>query len=78
MYKHNIFIHQLLLQKYFHLFQKLSLTTSPLFTVSSIKCNTTNTHCLLFGSNGLAVVELPRRWGDDNLFEGGKKNIQCK
>jgi len=58
--------------------QKLSLTTAPLFAVSKLKCSITGNHALLFGKHGLAIVELPRKWGDDNLFEGGKTKIQCR
>lgn len=60
------------------LFQKFSPTTSPVFKITRIRSSGTGNHSLLFGDHGIAVVELPRKWGDGNLFEGGKTKIQCR
>lgn len=35
-------------------------------------------YCALSGSQGLALIELPSRWGVDGLYFNGKPQITCK
>ena len=32
----------------------------------------------MYGDHGVVVVEVPRQWGKDGLFEGGKETIMCR
>nr|XP_002131376.1 nuclear pore complex protein Nup88 [Ciona intestinalis] len=51
---------------------------APLFEVNKISFNHTNTHVALVGSRGATVLTLPRRWGKEALYEGGKPSITCR
>ncbi|KAH0546993.1 hypothetical protein KQX54_016609 [Cotesia glomerata] len=58
-------------------YQVFQLTDPPIFEVSSISINEVSSQLALLGSLGIVVLELPRRWGKNNLFQGGKKSISC-
>lgn len=32
----------------------------------------------LIGTKGLMVLELPKRWGKNSEFEGGKSTVNCR
>lgn len=34
-------------------------------------------HVALIGTKGLSAVELPKRWGKNSEFEGGKATVNC-
>ncbi|XP_065201215.1 nuclear pore complex protein Nup88 isoform X2 [Planococcus citri] len=58
--------------------QILRLTNSPVFEVTRILINKTSEQAVLIGAKGIAVVNIPRRWGAESLFEGGKSEITCR
>jgi len=35
-------------------------------------------HVALIGTKGLSAVELPKRWGKNSEFEGGKATVNCR
>lgn len=49
-----------------------------MFDITYLKCSESFQHALLFGSNGISVVELPRKYGNDGQFEGGKQVCHCR
>lgn len=59
-------------------FQKLFPGNVLSLDVESISINKSGSHVLLYGTRGIRVVELPRRWGKNAVFEGGKETIRCK
>ncbi|XP_057295647.1 nucleoporin 88-like [Hydractinia symbiolongicarpus] len=59
-------------------FQTLVCSIPPYFEVTDIKINPSGQHLLLFGTRGVGFVELPRRWGEAGLFEGGKDILHCR
>ncbi|GFO29652.1 nuclear pore complex protein nup88 [Plakobranchus ocellatus] len=56
------------------------LVAGDLFSVDveSISVNRSCSHLLLWGPREIRVVELPRRWGKNAVFEGGKETVTCK
>ncbi|XP_014296853.1 nuclear pore complex protein Nup88 [Microplitis demolitor] len=58
-------------------YQTLQLTDPPIFEVTNISINEASTQLVLWGSLGIVILELPRRWGKNNLFQGGKQSISC-
>lgn len=58
-------------------YQTLITSISPTFEITTLTCSPTFQYALLFGSNGMGVVELPRTFGDEGQFEGGKSTIHC-
>ncbi|XKL65003.1 hypothetical protein PGB90_005089 [Kerria lacca] len=58
--------------------QILRLTNPPIFEVNRLLINKSNTYCAIIGSKGVAVIRIPRRWGSEGIFEGGKLDIACK
>ncbi|XP_012253923.2 nuclear pore complex protein Nup88 [Athalia rosae] len=59
-------------------YQTLLLTDPPTFTVTNLQINETATQLAIWGNCGIAVVELPKRWGKDAAFQGGKDVISCR
>ncbi|XP_015114382.1 nuclear pore complex protein Nup88 isoform X2 [Diachasma alloeum] len=59
------------------LMMTLKPTDPPIFEITHLLINETATQLALWGNLGIVVVELPRRWGKDNAFQGGKKEISC-
>ncbi|GFR72891.1 nuclear pore complex protein Nup88 [Elysia marginata] len=59
-------------------FQKLFPGDVLSLEVESIGINKTGSHLLLYGARGIRVLELPRRWGKNAVFEGGKETVRCK
>ncbi|XP_034952149.1 nuclear pore complex protein Nup88 [Chelonus insularis] len=58
-------------------YQTLQPTDPPIFEITNLLINETATQLVLWGNLGIGIVELPRRWGRDNLFQGGKSSISC-
>ncbi|XP_046589711.1 nuclear pore complex protein Nup88 [Neodiprion lecontei] len=59
-------------------YQTLLLTDPPTYEVTNLQINETTTQLAIWGNCGIAVVELPKRWGKDALFQGGKEVISCR
>lgn len=60
------------------LHQVLMPSDPPTFDVTCIRVNKSGTLCAVSGSKGVAVLELPKRWGKYGLFQGGKNSIFVK
>ncbi|CAK9821429.1 Nuclear pore complex protein Nup88 [Anthophora retusa] len=58
-------------------YQKLRPVDPPIFEVKNILINETGTQLALWGNVGLVFMKLPKRWGKDGLFQGGKEEILC-
>ncbi|KOC65343.1 Nuclear pore complex protein Nup88 [Habropoda laboriosa] len=58
-------------------YQKLRPIDPPIFEIKNILINETGTQLALWGNVGLVFMELPKRWGKDGLFQGGKEEILC-
>ncbi|XP_076750215.1 nuclear pore complex protein Nup88 [Xylocopa sonorina] len=58
-------------------YQKLLPTDPPIFELKNLLINETSTHLALWGNLGLVVMELPKRWGKNGMFQGGKEEIFC-
>ncbi|XP_024942757.1 nuclear pore complex protein Nup88 [Cephus cinctus] len=58
-------------------YQTLLLTDPPMFEITNLLINETLTQLVMWGNLGLALVELPSRWGKDGAFEGGKDVVTC-
>ncbi|KAJ8681137.1 hypothetical protein QAD02_016924 [Eretmocerus hayati] len=58
--------------------QTLQPTDPPIFEVTHLLINETVTQLVLWGTLGIVVVELPKRWGKDSQFQGGKNVISCR
>lgn len=58
-------------------YQTLRPTDSPIFEVANVLINETATQLTLWGRLGIAIMKLPKRWGKDAVYEGGKKEILC-
>lgn len=57
--------------------QTLLLTSRPYFAVNDIKFSATRSLLALTGSNGITIVEMPRRWG--GRFKSDRDNqIYCR
>lgn len=57
--------------------QTLQPTDPPIFEVTNVLINETATQLALWGKLGIALMELPKRWGKDAVYEGGKEEILC-
>ncbi|KAI4497316.1 hypothetical protein M0802_007563 [Mischocyttarus mexicanus] len=55
----------------------LQPTDPPIFEVMNIIINETATQVAIWGNLGIAIMELPKRWGKDSAFQGGKDIILC-
>uniref|UniRef100_H2YPL5 Nucleoporin Nup88 n=1 Tax=Ciona savignyi TaxID=51511 RepID=H2YPL5_CIOSA len=58
--------------------QTLCCQNAPLFEVNKITFNCTSSHLALVGTRGVTVLALPRRWGKEAEYEGGKPKIICR
>ncbi|XP_047367265.1 nuclear pore complex protein Nup88 [Vespa velutina] len=58
-------------------YQTLQPTDPPIFEVMNMFINETVTQVALWGNLGIAIMELPKRWGKDTGFQGGKDTILC-
>ncbi|KFW11071.1 Nuclear pore complex protein Nup88, partial [Eurypyga helias] len=58
-------------------FQTLMCINPPLFEVYQTLLSPTQHHVALIGMKGLMVLELPKRWGKNLEFEGGKSTVNC-
>ncbi|XP_072753706.1 nuclear pore complex protein Nup88 isoform X3 [Anoplolepis gracilipes] len=57
--------------------KSLQPTDPPIFDVTNVLINETATQLALWGNLGIALMELPKRWGKDAVYEGGKEVILC-
>ncbi|KAF6017990.1 NUP88 [Bugula neritina] len=58
--------------------QTLLCSNPPLFPVKSVILNSVEEHVALVGDKGVAVMQMPSKYGSDQLFENGKEKILCK
>ncbi|XP_076640324.1 nuclear pore complex protein Nup88 isoform X1 [Colletes latitarsis] len=58
-------------------YQKLRLTDPPIFEIKNLLINETGTQLALWGSLGIVLMKLPKRWGKEGIFQGGKEEITC-
>ncbi|XP_053130563.1 nuclear pore complex protein Nup88 isoform X2 [Hemicordylus capensis] len=58
-------------------YQTLLCINPPLFEVYQTLLSPTQQYVALIGTKGLMVVELPKRWGKNSDFEGGKATVNC-
>uniref|UniRef100_H0V1E7 Nucleoporin 88 n=1 Tax=Cavia porcellus TaxID=10141 RepID=H0V1E7_CAVPO len=58
-------------------YQKLLCINPPLFEIYQVLLSPTQHHVALIGAKGLMVLELPKRWGKNSEFEGGKVTVNC-
>lgn len=59
-------------------FQTLLCINPPLFDVHQTLLSPAQHHVALIGTKGLMVLELPKRWGKNSEFEGGKSTVNCR
>ncbi|CAL1537354.1 unnamed protein product [Lymnaea stagnalis] len=59
-------------------YQKLLLNDGFTLDVEAISINQCGSYIAIWGAHGIRVLELPRRWGKNGVFEGGKESIFCK
>uniref|UniRef100_A0A452UBE4 Nucleoporin 88 n=1 Tax=Ursus maritimus TaxID=29073 RepID=A0A452UBE4_URSMA len=59
------------------IFQRLLCINPPLFEIYQVLLSPTQHHIALLGIKGLTVLELPKRWGKNSEFEGGKSTVNC-
>lgn len=58
-------------------YQRLLCINPPLFEIYQVLLSPTQHHVALIGMKGLMVLELPKRWGKNSEFEGGKSTVNC-
>ncbi|XP_008854172.1 nuclear pore complex protein Nup88 [Nannospalax galili] len=58
-------------------YQRLLCINPPLFEIYQVLLSPTQHHVALIGTKGLSVLELPKRWGKNSEFEGGKTTVNC-
>ncbi|XP_072677707.1 nuclear pore complex protein Nup88 isoform X1 [Canis lupus baileyi] len=58
-------------------YQRLLCINPPLFEIYQVLLSPTQHHVALIGIKGLMVLELPKRWGKNSEFEGGKLAVNC-
>ncbi|KAM4844580.1 nuclear pore complex protein Nup88 isoform 2-T2 [Thomomys bottae] len=58
-------------------YQKLLCINPPLFEIYQVLLSPTHHHVALIGIKGLMILELPKRWGKNSEFEGGKATVNC-
>ncbi|XP_061211482.1 nuclear pore complex protein Nup88 [Neopsephotus bourkii] len=58
-------------------YQTLMCINPPLFEVYQTLLSPLQHHVALIGTKGLMVLELPKRWGKNSEFEGGKSTVNC-
>uniref|UniRef100_A0A667HM96 Nucleoporin 88 n=1 Tax=Lynx canadensis TaxID=61383 RepID=A0A667HM96_LYNCA len=59
-------------------YQRLLCINPPLFEIYQVLLSSTQQHVALIGMKGLTVLELPKRWGKNSEFEGGKLTVNCR
>jgi nuclear pore complex protein Nup88 len=59
-------------------YQTLTPTAVPNFTVDKVLVSNGAQFVALSGKRGVAMLELPRRWGTHGQFQDGKENIICQ
>ncbi|XP_059524963.1 nuclear pore complex protein Nup88 isoform X5 [Myotis daubentonii] len=59
-------------------YQRLLCINPPLFEIYQVLLSPTQHHIALIGIKGLMVLELPKRWGKNSEFEGGKSTVNCR
>ncbi|XP_017375964.1 nuclear pore complex protein Nup88 isoform X3 [Cebus imitator] len=59
-------------------YQRLLCMNPPLFEIYQVLLSPTLHHVALIGIKGLMVLELPKRWGKNSEFEGGKSTVNCR
>jgi nuclear pore complex protein Nup88 len=57
--------------------QSLQPTDPPIFEVTNVLLNETATQLALWGKLGISLIQLPKRWGKDSVYEDGKQVILC-
>ncbi|XP_023386188.1 nuclear pore complex protein Nup88 isoform X2 [Pteropus medius] len=58
-------------------YKTLLCINPPLFEIYQVLLSPTQHHVALIGIKGLMVLELPKRWGKNSEFEGGKSTVNC-
>ncbi|XP_038615741.1 nuclear pore complex protein Nup88 isoform X2 [Tachyglossus aculeatus] len=58
-------------------YQRLLCINPPMFEVYQVLLSPAQHHVALIGTTGLMVLELPKRWGKNSEFEGGKSTVNC-
>nr|XP_031530777.1 nuclear pore complex protein Nup88 [Vicugna pacos] len=58
-------------------YQRLLCINPPLFEIYQVLLSPTEHHVALIGIKGLMILELPKRWGKNSEFEGGKSTVNC-
>ena len=58
--------------------QKFLPTRPPMFDVCSLQLNGNRRYLLLSGQRALNVIEMPRKYSSQLLYEGGKQDISVK
>ncbi|XP_035156978.1 nuclear pore complex protein Nup88 isoform X3 [Callithrix jacchus] len=58
-------------------YQRLLCMNPPLFEIYQVLLSPTQHHVALIGIKGLMVLQLPKRWGKNSEFEGGKSTVNC-
>ncbi|XP_044600363.1 nuclear pore complex protein Nup88 isoform X2 [Equus asinus] len=58
-------------------YQRLLCINPPLFEIYQVLLSPTQHHVALIGIKGIMVLELPKRWGKNSEFEGGKSTVNC-
>ncbi|ELK24073.1 Nuclear pore complex protein Nup88 [Myotis davidii] len=59
-------------------YQRLLCINPPLFEIYQVLLSPTQHHIALIGIKGLMILELPKRWGKNSEFEGGKSTVNCR
>ncbi|XP_077602899.1 nuclear pore complex protein Nup88 [Crocuta crocuta] len=58
-------------------YQRLLCINPPLFEIYQVLLSPAQQHIALIAMKGLTVLELPKRWGKNSEFEGGKLTVNC-
>lgn len=58
--------------------QELFPTEPPIIDVQFIRVNLTVSKAALWGPNGAAIIDIPKRWGAKGAFQGGKDTIMTR
>eukprot|EP00795_Rhopilema_esculentum_P015551 gene15551-6816_t len=59
-------------------YQKIGCSHPVVFHVIAMKMSLSSHFLAIIGYNGVAVMEMPRQWGTNSLYVGGKANIICR
>ncbi|KAK7058760.1 hypothetical protein SK128_016253 [Halocaridina rubra] len=58
--------------------QTLALSKPPVWDVKKIVLNSSGSFIALIGQRGVAVVELPQRYGTPSLYDRGREVVMCR